>query len=145
MLSEIWLFPHKYSAALHWLQGDHMTLMIMDIFKGQDNDAIADLCTDNNWAIVIVPHKLTSKFQPMDIMTMNLLNVWLKKIKQMFCRASYKPARQREKPSRCLRTTQAIINEVTARQSGMRRCSRIWKPRKTWLLIVSSKVVLPKL
>ena len=69
MLSEIWLFPHKYSAALHWLQGDHMTLMIMDIFKGQDNDAIADLCTDNNWAIVIVPHKLTSKFQPMDIMT----------------------------------------------------------------------------
>ena len=48
-------------------QDDHVTLIITDTFKEQDNDAIANLCTDNNCALVIVPHNLTNKFQSLDI------------------------------------------------------------------------------
>ena len=36
-----------------------MTLKMMDIFKGQDN-AIANLCADNNDTVVIVPNNLTN-------------------------------------------------------------------------------------
>ena len=39
----------------------------MDTFKGQDNDVTSNLCGDNNYAIVKVPHNLTNKFQPIDI------------------------------------------------------------------------------
>ena len=38
----------------------------MDAFKGQDNDTLKQLCTENNCDIVIVPHNLTNKFQPSD-------------------------------------------------------------------------------
>ena len=41
-------------------------LIIMDAFKGQDNDTLKQLCTENNCDIVIVPHNLTNKFQPSD-------------------------------------------------------------------------------
>ena len=44
-----------------------MSLIIMDIFKGQDNDEVAKLCRINNCALIIVPHNLTNKFQPLDI------------------------------------------------------------------------------
>ena len=39
----------------------------MDTFKGQDNDEVAKLCRKNNCALIIVPHNLTNKFQPLDI------------------------------------------------------------------------------
>ena len=39
----------------------------MDTFIGQDNDEIAKLCGKNNCALIIVPHNLTNKFQPLDI------------------------------------------------------------------------------
>ena len=39
----------------------------MDTFKGQDNDTLTELCSDNNWEIVIVPHNLTNRFQLLDI------------------------------------------------------------------------------
>lgn len=42
-------------------------LIIMDTFKGQDNDVLKELCSDNNCKVVIVPHNLTNKFQPLDI------------------------------------------------------------------------------
>ena len=49
-------FPTESSClACIGYQDDHMTLTIMDIFKGQDNDVISILYTDNNCAIVIVP------------------------------------------------------------------------------------------
>ena len=44
-----------------------MSLIIMDTFKGQDNDEVAKLCRKNNCALIIVPHNLTNKFQPLDI------------------------------------------------------------------------------
>ena len=34
----------------------------------------------------------------------------------MICRANYKRAKQREKPSRCRCNTEAVISEATARQ-----------------------------
>ena len=44
----------------------------MDTFKGQDNDVAANLCGDNNYAIVKVPHNLTNKFQPIESTTNSL-------------------------------------------------------------------------
>ena len=44
-----------------------MSLVIMDTFKGQDNEEVAKLRRENNCVLIIVPHNLTSKFQPMDI------------------------------------------------------------------------------
>ena len=39
----------------------------MDTFKGQDNEAVLELCRKNNCEVIIVPHNLTIKFQPLDI------------------------------------------------------------------------------
>ena len=39
----------------------------MDTFKGQDNDSLRELCSENYCEVGIVPHKLTNKFQPRDI------------------------------------------------------------------------------
>ena len=44
-----------------------MSLIIMDTFKGQDNDEVAKLCRKNNCALIIVRHNLTNKFQSLDI------------------------------------------------------------------------------
>ena len=40
----------------------------MDIFEGQDNDTLKKLCAENNCDVVIVPHNLTNKFQPLDLL-----------------------------------------------------------------------------
>ena len=39
----------------------------MDSFKGQDNDRLRERCSENYCEVVIVPHNLTNKFQPLDI------------------------------------------------------------------------------
>ena len=44
-----------------------MSLIIMSTFKGQDNDEVAKLCHKNNCTLIIVPHNLTKRFQPLDI------------------------------------------------------------------------------
>ena len=44
-----------------------MSLMRMDIVKGQDNDEEPKLCCKNNCALIIVPHNLANRFQPLDI------------------------------------------------------------------------------
>ena len=43
------------------------SLIIMDTFKGQDNDTLKKLCAENNCDVVIIPHNLTNKFQPLDL------------------------------------------------------------------------------
>ena len=45
---------------------EQVSLVIMDFFKGQDNEEVAKLCRENNFALIIVPHNLTNKFQPLD-------------------------------------------------------------------------------
>ena len=42
-------------------------LIIMGTFKGQDNDTMKKLCAENNCNVVIVPHNLTNKLQPLDL------------------------------------------------------------------------------
>ena len=44
-----------------------LSLIIMDTFKGQNNEGIKYLCLQNNYQLVIVPHNLTSKFQQLDL------------------------------------------------------------------------------
>ena len=46
---------------------EQQSLIIMDTFKGQDNEGIKQLYLNNNCELVIVPHNLTNKFQPLDI------------------------------------------------------------------------------
>ena len=46
---------------------EQYSLIIMDTFKGQDNADIKELCLKNGCELVIVPHNLTNKFQPLDI------------------------------------------------------------------------------
>ena len=65
------------------LPKEQKSLIIMDTFNGQDNDTIRDL-SKNNCIIVIVPHNMTNKFQPLDISVnkssksflSNLYNQW---------------------------------------------------------------------
>ena len=45
---------------------EKLSLIIMDTFKGQGNDTLKELCSENNCEIVIVPNNLTNKFQPLD-------------------------------------------------------------------------------
>ena len=59
-------------------------LIIMDTFKGQDNDTLKKLCTEISCDVVIVPRNLTNKFQPLDLsvkkpvrsFTQNKCNDW---------------------------------------------------------------------
>ena len=44
-----------------------MSLIIMNTFKGQDNDVILDLCEKHMCQVVVVPHNFTNKFQTLDI------------------------------------------------------------------------------
>ena len=46
---------------------EQYSLIVMDFFKGQHNDTLKELCSQNNCEVVIVPHNLTHKFQPLDI------------------------------------------------------------------------------
>ena len=39
----------------------------LNTFKGQDNDTLKELWSENNCEIVTVPHNLTNEFQPLDI------------------------------------------------------------------------------
>ena len=46
---------------------EQRSLIIMDTFKGQDNEKMKRLSTKNNCELIIVPHNLTNQFQPLDI------------------------------------------------------------------------------
>ena len=43
------------------------SLIIMDTFKGQDNDTLRELCSENNCNVVTVSNNLISKFQLLDL------------------------------------------------------------------------------
>ena len=49
----------------------------MGTFKGQDNDTLKELCSENNCEIVITPHNLTNNFQPLDISVNKAAKVFL--------------------------------------------------------------------
>ena len=53
----------------------------MDTFKGQDSDTLKKLCAENNCDVVILPHNLTNKFQP--------LNLSLNKAAKLFIQNKY--------------------------------------------------------
>ena len=56
----------------------------MDTFKGPDNDRFGEFCSENYCEVVICPHNLTSKFQPLHIIVnkaakafiQNMYNEW---------------------------------------------------------------------
>ena len=52
----------------------------MDTFKGQDNDRLRELCSENNCEVAIVPHNLISKFQPLDISVNKISEAFIQNI-----------------------------------------------------------------
>ena len=46
---------------------EQMSLVVIDTFKGQDDDERRKICAKNSCEIVIIHHNLTNKFQPLDI------------------------------------------------------------------------------
>ena len=42
-------------------------LIIMDTFKGQDNDRLKERYSENYYEVIIATQNLTHKFQPLDI------------------------------------------------------------------------------
>ena len=67
-LFEKFIFPClKQAKARLKYPKEQMSLIIMDTFKGQGNDVILDLCEKHMCQVVIVPHNLANKFQPLDI------------------------------------------------------------------------------
>ena len=62
------VFPHfKNVRKAKGYPDEQTSLIIMETFKGQDNNEVAKLCRKNNRALIIVPHNLTNKSQPLDI------------------------------------------------------------------------------
>ena len=55
-----------------------MSLVIMDTFKRQDNEEVAKVCHENNCFLIIVPHNLTNKFQPLDITFSKAAKIFIK-------------------------------------------------------------------
>lgn len=45
---------------------DEFSIIIMNTFKGQDNEDIKSLYLENNCELVIVPHNLRNKLQLLD-------------------------------------------------------------------------------
>ena len=62
-----------------------MSLVIMDTFKGQDNEEVAKLCHENNFASIIVPHNLINKFQLLDITFNKPEKSFIKKKYNIWC------------------------------------------------------------
>ena len=62
------IFPYlKQEKASLKYPKEQMSLIIMDTFKGEDNDVILDLCEKHMCQVVVVPNNLSNKFQPLDI------------------------------------------------------------------------------
>ena len=62
------IFPYlKQAKASLKYPKEQMSLIIMDTFKGQNNNVILDLCEKHLCQVVIIPHNLTNKFQLLDI------------------------------------------------------------------------------
>ena len=57
----------------------------MDTFKGQDNDRLIELCSENYCEVVIVPHNLTNKFQPLDISVNKAAKTFIEKMCNEWC------------------------------------------------------------
>ena len=54
-----------------------MSLVIMDTFKGQDNDEMRNFCAKNPCEIVIIPNNLRNKFQRLDISVKKAANYFI--------------------------------------------------------------------
>ena len=57
------IFPYleQAKASLKYPK-EQMSLIIMETFKGQDNDVVLDLCKKHMYHVVIIPHSLTKVF-----------------------------------------------------------------------------------
>ena len=61
-------FPHfKNVRQTKGYPNEQMGLVIMNTLVGNDNEEVAKLCRENNCVLIIIPHNLTYKFQPLDI------------------------------------------------------------------------------
>ena len=74
----------------------------MDTFKGQDNEAMRSFCNKNNCELVIVPHNLTNKFQPLDLTINQKAKKYVSsKFNEMVCRKGEQAIDERKSTRRC--------------------------------------------
>ena len=62
------MFPYleDTNRSKSYLLEEHV-LIIMDTFKGQDNDTLKKLCDETNCDVVLVPRNVANKFKPLDL------------------------------------------------------------------------------
>ena len=62
------IFPYlEYTKRSKNYPLEQHSLILVDTFKGQDNDKLKKLWAENNCNVVIVTHNLTNKFQALDL------------------------------------------------------------------------------
>ena len=52
----------------------------MDTLKGQDNNRLRELCSENYCEVAIVPYNLINKFQPLDISVNKVAKAFIQNI-----------------------------------------------------------------
>ena len=56
---------------------EQYSLVVMDAFKGQYNNTLKELCSQNNSKAVIVPHNQTNEIQLLDISINKATNTFI--------------------------------------------------------------------
>ena len=52
----------------------------MDTLKGQDNDRLRELCSENYCEVAIAPYNLINKFQPLDMSVNKVAKAFIQNI-----------------------------------------------------------------
>ena len=103
---------------LGYLQ-EQFSLIIMDTFKGQDNEAIKSLCLENNSELDIVPHNLTNKFQPLDLtINQKAMKFISNQLKKWYAERASRQLTNGKSPGRCQSFPEIERSEATTRQMG---------------------------
>ena len=97
---------------------EQYSLVIMDIFKGQDNDILKELREENFCEVVIVLHNLTNKSQPLDIS--------VNKSAKAFISSKYNSWFSKQVSAQLALGTESSKVEVTAKLSDIKPLDTQW-------------------
>ena len=93
-------------------------LIIKDTFKGQDNHRLRELRSENYCEVVIVPHNLTNKFQPLDIS--------VNKAAKAFTQNMYNEWFSNEFATKLSRGVGLTVEKITSKLSGLKPSHASW-------------------
>ena len=93
-------------------------LIIKDTFKGKDNNRLRELRSENYCEVVIVPHNLTNKFQPLDIR--------VNKAAKAFTENMYNEWFSNEFATQLSRSVDPTEGKITSKLSGLKPSHASW-------------------